>query len=306
MKKKISAIIISALAAVMTIPAMTGCTDNGERSISYTAPTDLPNHVLQLTLNSNYAMDDNENIIKYSYTTAYPQNVFMSMVCERGYMPDVQFSMKKDDGTVISTITDENILKYDFVRGEGNNVDREKVFYVFEPFMEESPDCDVVVSVDKLEAKTAEHTISIESINWMGNPRDYLNDAGIGISFSGDIPKKSDGTPAMDPSTRYNVDQFDALFFGDKWYAHYGDELIVTIHFPEKEVAPPTSADEDFYPLFYVYELFEGDRSVYPPVDVLITRSTTTTLTTVIPIKWDYSLDVIVEPFYQICPMPQN
>ncbi|MCH5351725.1 MAG: hypothetical protein J1F39_07145 [Clostridiales bacterium] len=305
MKNKLSAIIISALAAVMCFPAMTGCSDDGEKTISYTAPTTLPNHILELTLNSNYSMDEKGNIIRYSYTVDFPKNVFMSMVCERGFMPIVQFTLKKDDGTVINTITEDNIASYDFVTDENNVTDKEKVRYLFEPFMTESPNCDVVVSVDKLETKTSEHTFTIEKINWVGNTTDHFHDGGVTISFSGNIPKKSDGTPALDPSVRYDIEQLDTLFRGETWYAKYGDEFIVTVRFPAKDV-PPLSDPEDinFAPLFYVYELIDGDRGINSPVDVVRTYSTTTTLTTVVPIKWDYSLDLIVEPLYQICPMP--
>ncbi|MCH5158125.1 MAG: hypothetical protein J1F33_02895 [Clostridiales bacterium] len=305
--KKISALIISALVAAMIFPTMTGCADNGEMNISYTAPTTLPKHVLDLTLQSNYSMDDKGNIIKYTYTPEYSQNVRMTMTCERGYMPNVQFTLKKDDGTVINTITDENIVSYNFVYDENNIADKQKVQFIFAPFMTESPDCNVAIAVDKLEVKTAEHTFAIEKVNWMGNITSHFNDGNIKISFSGNIPKKSDGTLALDPNTRYDVEQLGDLFVGETWHSKYGDELIVTVRFPAKEVPPPTSAEEDinFMPLFYVYELFDGDRSVFAPVDVLTTTSSTTTLTTVIPIMWDYSLDLIVEQIYQICPQPE-
>ena len=306
MKKK-KAIIAMLLITIFCMPAISGCRkiDPSEHLIEFNLPNELPSHITEVVLEANYSRRDDGTIYHYMYTDEHPDYVMLDIVCERGYMPNVQFTMKTKDGEEIRTVTEKDISYHRFADyDETGTPKKEKVLYHFEPFMTESPKCDLVLSIDKLETKTAEHTLTFENVSWQGNPTDHF-EGELKVSFSGAVPSK-DGQPAVSVGHKYDVTELELLFRGEPWLSRYGDEFSMTVHFSEREV--PTSlydeTDYDFTPLFYTYEVREGVR--WLPVNLIRTVATSTTLTAIFRTDWDYDIDFIAEPLYRLCPLPET
>ena len=305
--KKLKLSITALIIAVLCIPVISGCRkDQGTYYIEFNLPDTLPAHIEEVLLECNHAIRDDGTIYNYSYDNIYPQNVKLRITCERGYMPSVRFTMKTKSGEVIRTVTEKDITYYDFADYDETGVPKkETVYYRFESFMTESPNSDLVLTIDKLEVKPAEHTVTFEEINWSGNPYDHF-DGELTVSFSGAIPTKLNGQTVISSGHKYKVRELQNLFKGEPWLTHYGDEFSMTVHFSEREVPPDDEhPGYDFVPLFYTYEMRDGQRWGNIPVSLIKTTATSTTLTAIFKIDWDYSIDLIVEPLYRLCPIPE-
>ena len=305
--KKLRLILSALLIAIFCMPVISGCRkDPNTHYIDFKLPNTLPNHIEEVLLESNHAMRDDGTIYEYSYDDFYPENVKMRITCERGYMPKVQFTLKTKSGELIRTVTEKDIIEYDFADyDETGSPKKEKVYYRLDSFMTESPKCDLVLTIDKLETKTAEHTIKFEEVSWQGHPTDHFEDE-LSVSFSGAVPTKSNGTPALTTGHSYKVKELENLFKGETWISRYGDEFSMTVHFSERDVPPDDEhPGDDFVPLFEIYEVRNGQRWGNTPVSLISTKSTSTTLTAIFRIDWDYDAIFVVEPLYRICPIPK-